>query len=331
MTRRIPSHPGRCEICKIKFRFDPQYAENAPDRLPAYEVLLGLSSRFIAKWLPLACRILLATSLWLIAAPLLTNVLYHGWMIRPSSVLTRWKWELLFPDVVSGAVTVAMIIISFLSLMSFADFLRVHWQQQQQRPRDQQARHRRDGEGQAGAANGIGQGNDEETSFSVPEETVDRRVLQFVENLRNEEKIKKENTKEREKLSNSATEDRSRLFRTHLNIRNTSFDVPADSRGSIDGLLGEVDGPNNVQDVESMNAEEVPIYDEKAVMDDLSDDQSDEIADEGELQDHNDRVFDEENEDLEAEVVNENDAPDFNVMEPGLQDDQAVRLASSSL
>jgi hypothetical protein len=32
-------------------------------------------------------------------------------------------------DIVSGAVTTGVIIISFLSLMSFADFLRVHWQQ----------------------------------------------------------------------------------------------------------------------------------------------------------------------------------------------------------
>jgi E3 ubiquitin-protein ligase MARCH6 len=45
-------------------------------------------------------------------------------------------------DIVSGAVLTAIIIISFLSLMSFADFLRAHWQQplqdrQQERVRDQ--------------------------------------------------------------------------------------------------------------------------------------------------------------------------------------------------
>ena len=118
---------GRCELCKTKFRFDPQYAENAPDHLPAYEVVLGLSSRFLAKWLPLALRILIAATLWLIVAPLLTACLYHGWMHRPSSVLTRWSKELIPGDIVSGAIIVAIIIISFLSLMSFADFLRVHW------------------------------------------------------------------------------------------------------------------------------------------------------------------------------------------------------------
>ena len=132
----MPSHTltttillGRCELCKTKFRFDPQYAENAPDHLPAHEVILGLTSRALAKWLPLALRISIAISVWLLVAPLLTACLYHGWMHRPSSIPTRWSRDLIFSDIVSGAIIAAIIIISFLSLMSFADFLRVHWQQ----------------------------------------------------------------------------------------------------------------------------------------------------------------------------------------------------------
>ena len=128
--RHIPLFPGRCEICKHKFRFEPQYAPDAPERLPTHEVVLGLSNRFIAKWLPLALRLCVAISLWLVAAPFLTNCLYHGWLVRPSSIFTRWKRELIMSDIVSGAVTTGVIIISFLSLMSFADFLRAHWQQE---------------------------------------------------------------------------------------------------------------------------------------------------------------------------------------------------------
>ena len=60
---------------------------------------------------------------------MLTSCLYHGWMHRPSSVLTRWKRDTIPSDIVSGAIIAAVVIISFLSLMSFADFLRVHWQQ----------------------------------------------------------------------------------------------------------------------------------------------------------------------------------------------------------
>lgn len=136
----LPVFSGRCEVCKTKFRFDPQYAENAPDRLPAHEVVLGLCSRFVAKWLPLALRILLAATLWLVVAPFLTSCLYHGWMHRPSSILTRWSRELIPGDIVSGAIIVAIIIISFLSMMSFADFLRVHWGEP-----ENEAQRRRDG------------------------------------------------------------------------------------------------------------------------------------------------------------------------------------------
>ena len=54
-------------------------------------------------------------------------------MHRPSSVVSRWKTELAAGDAVSGAVVAAIIVVSFLSLMSFADFLRFHWQEEGER------------------------------------------------------------------------------------------------------------------------------------------------------------------------------------------------------
>jgi len=68
--------------------------------------------------------------LWLIVAPLMTAWLYHGWMHRPAAIMDRWQWHLVPGDLVSGAVVAAVVIVSFLSLMSFADFLRVEWQNQ---------------------------------------------------------------------------------------------------------------------------------------------------------------------------------------------------------
>jgi len=162
---------GRCEICKTKFCFDPQYAENTPDRLPAHEVILGLSSRFLAKWLPLALRICFAIFLWLVVAPYLTNCLYLGWIIRPSSILTRQ--ETILSDIVSGAVMGATIIISFLSLMSFADFLRVFWQQQpgaQQPEGDEQQ--------QEGRENGADEENNEDEADG---NASDDRIIEFIE------------------------------------------------------------------------------------------------------------------------------------------------------
>lgn len=158
------SFPGRCELCKTKFRFDPQYAENTPDRLPAHEVILGLTSRALAKWLPFGLRISIALFVWLIVAPMLTSCLYHGWMHRPSSVLTRWKRETIPSDIVSGAIIAAVVIISFLSLMSFADFLRVHWQQG---PR------RRPGLGEEEEVDGNGRDN-------VDENGIDETIVDIV-------------------------------------------------------------------------------------------------------------------------------------------------------
>jgi len=120
---------GRCELCSTRFHFAPKYADGAPEKLSAHEVLLGLSRRTLARWLPLALRTLLAIFLWLCVMPLATAYLYLGWLHKPSFILQRWTWELIPGDTISGVVIAAVIILSFLSLMSFADFLRFHWQQ----------------------------------------------------------------------------------------------------------------------------------------------------------------------------------------------------------
>ena len=63
-------------------------------------------------------------------------------MYRPSAIVSRWSsWELAKRDTVGGAVIAIIIVVSFLSLMSFAEFLRFQWgganadNQQQQRQR----------------------------------------------------------------------------------------------------------------------------------------------------------------------------------------------------
>ena len=122
------SHIGQCELCGLKFQFAPRYKEGTPDYLPNYEVFLGLCNRAAEKWLPLMMRIIAAIVLWLGMVPLTTAYLYHGWMHRPSSILARFKWELVPGDLVSGAVIASFIIVTFLSFMSFADFLRFNWQ-----------------------------------------------------------------------------------------------------------------------------------------------------------------------------------------------------------
>jgi len=125
---RLAQSPGQCELCGFRFQFAPRYKEGAPDHLPNYEVFLGLCNRAAEKWLPMTLRIVAALVLWLGMVPLTTAYLYHGWMHRPSSILARFQWELVPGDLVSGAVIASFIIVTFLSFMSFADFLRFNWQ-----------------------------------------------------------------------------------------------------------------------------------------------------------------------------------------------------------
>jgi E3 ubiquitin-protein ligase MARCH6 len=120
---------GRCELCSTKFRFAPQYAEGAPEQLPLYEVILGLSRSAVAKWLPWGLRIATALGLWLFVVPLATAYSYIGWLHSPSAISKRWHRDFVLSDTISGAVIAGIIVISFLSLMSFADFLRFNFQQ----------------------------------------------------------------------------------------------------------------------------------------------------------------------------------------------------------
>jgi len=123
----VKAGDGRCDLCKVKFKFAPKYAEGAPENLRLLDVVLGLAQRAAKKWIPFALRIFFAVGSWLCLLPLLTAYLYQGWMHRPSSISSRFKWNLLLVDTISGAVIAGTIIVSFLSLMSFADFLRLQW------------------------------------------------------------------------------------------------------------------------------------------------------------------------------------------------------------
>jgi RING-variant domain len=121
---------GRCELCKTTFQFAPMYADNAPTSLPNHVVVVGMLQRVASRWIPFGLRLLFAIILWLVLAPLGTAYLYHAWMTHRGvyAIYDRLIWSLVPGDLVAGAVVAACIVISFLSLMSFADFLRVEFQ-----------------------------------------------------------------------------------------------------------------------------------------------------------------------------------------------------------
>jgi hypothetical protein len=141
------SRVQKCELCSVPFHFAPKYAEGTPSRLPFYEVVVGIIHRSFDKWLPFAARIAIALATWFFLLPLLTAYVYCSLIRGLTAAARRWKIDLVVGDTMAGLVIATLIIVSFLSLMSFGDFLRFHWQQVNERRRGR--RNIRD----AGAAN----------------------------------------------------------------------------------------------------------------------------------------------------------------------------------
>jgi hypothetical protein len=123
-------HSGkdRCELCGVEFAFAPVYAEGAPDRLPMSQLLSAGVQYLYASLLPLVLRICASTLLWLGVAPLATCMLYRAWIHRPSELPVAWSGARLLEELASGLVVVAAIVVSFLSLLSFTDYMRVRWE-----------------------------------------------------------------------------------------------------------------------------------------------------------------------------------------------------------
>jgi len=122
----------KCELCSSVFKFAPKYADDAPENLSTFEVILGIFCRAGRKWLPFLLQLTLAAVLWLLALPLTTAYIYFAFLHRLSSIVTRWSFKLIVCDTVSGVIIVTVIFVSFFSFMSFVDFLQIHWQQMNQ-------------------------------------------------------------------------------------------------------------------------------------------------------------------------------------------------------
>mmetsp|Transcript_942 Transcript_942/g.1041 ORF Transcript_942/g.1041 Transcript_942/m.1041 type:complete len:1331 (+) Transcript_942:60-4052(+) len=129
---KVQRGDGRCELCGTKFRFAPLYAEDAPEQLHWYQVILGIMRSAVGKWFPFVIRMIIAFALWLLFVPLATAYSYLGWLHSPSTISKRFEWDLLISDTISGAIIAGIIIVSFLSLMSFADFLRFNFRRGRQ-------------------------------------------------------------------------------------------------------------------------------------------------------------------------------------------------------
>ncbi|OQR96763.1 E3 ubiquitin-protein ligase MARCH6 (membrane-associated RING finger protein 6) [Achlya hypogyna] len=127
-----------CELCGYTFSFRPLYAPGCPDKLPVGELFVSVAIVALKKWLPLAIRGVLVLFSWVVVAPWCTSWLYRLWLLRAATmgsvnfndrILTT---DVVFQDVFSGLILIVVVVCSFLSLMSLADFLRFNMDQIQE-------------------------------------------------------------------------------------------------------------------------------------------------------------------------------------------------------
>ncbi|KAJ1387945.1 hypothetical protein B484DRAFT_409761 [Ochromonadaceae sp. CCMP2298] len=120
------SHKDTCELCLRSYEFAPQYAEDAPETVPALVLLKTVLRMTFLQALPSALRLLLVASVWLVAVPLSTACLYCLYLGRKTLQLDQ-GWEEVVRFVVHGLSIDAVMGLSLLVLVSFTDFLRFHW------------------------------------------------------------------------------------------------------------------------------------------------------------------------------------------------------------
>ena len=132
------SKKDKCELCSTQYCFTPLYAEDTPAIVPPFHLIVSGLKIFFTRFLPLIFRIVLASAMWLIVVPVATSWLYRLWFQNYGSVsyfdfgikLVKERFNLISirKDAISGLVLTGSIALSFIVLMSFADFLRFNWQ-----------------------------------------------------------------------------------------------------------------------------------------------------------------------------------------------------------
>ena len=122
------SQKDNCELCKQKYNFDPEYAENVPDVLP-----IGVLLCSALKFLPYIFRVLMGPFLWLLYAPSCTNLVYKAWFRKDAYSKTffskDWHYTnylkadtltVMFKDSTTGLVLMGVIVISSVVLVRLA-------------------------------------------------------------------------------------------------------------------------------------------------------------------------------------------------------------------
>ena len=222
------------------------------------------------------------------------------------------KRDLIPSDIVSGAIIAAIIIISFLSLLSFADFLRVHWQQGPNNNNNNRQEGRNENDPLAR--------NDANNSDDQEDEKVDETILKLVEsrNVARQQKIKDEEQQEEQgntHVANLIQDDEKSTFEAQAAQGRELAMLRESRRRQNNGadLIVE-DGDDHTDDESGID---MPEHRRLAEVDDLYLDLNDRIGEVGD-------ILANQMNPPENNVEPEPREEPFDPMDPALQDDQAV-------
>ena len=110
------SQKEKCELCGLKYKFSPQYAENTPTKLPLNILIYTMIKKIIKYYLPLICRFVTASIVWLVVVPLMTCQLYRMWM-RMETFRFHLIQERISRDTISGLVLAAFTVLTFIVMV----------------------------------------------------------------------------------------------------------------------------------------------------------------------------------------------------------------------
>ena len=114
-----------CELCHTKYQFIPCYAPNMPEVIPTQVIIMTTLQHIIPYILSILLRFHLTLFMWIFIMPLCTCWIYRIWLPRTQVLILNNST--LLQDIISGLTIAAVIVMSFIVIMSFTDFLRNHW------------------------------------------------------------------------------------------------------------------------------------------------------------------------------------------------------------
>lgn len=110
------SNKQSCELCSIKYEFEPLYAVDTPKTIPIIIAIKSIGKIFSNRILPSLFRITCAFIVWLILVPLGTTLIYsfliRGYFLDSNQSLFQNIWKAIcYGIVMDGIIALSVLIV----------------------------------------------------------------------------------------------------------------------------------------------------------------------------------------------------------------------------